>query len=99
MTNGNGRSDQPSSPIAGNVSPDAGISVTEWAKRQNRMLAQYSIPLIGSNEATLTFNGEELTADDFDVLVEYVNLFKKAVDRKQREAVKPLPAVESFSDE
>jgi hypothetical protein len=47
---------------------------------KNKMLAQYTIPL-GPNQATLVFTGECLTADDFDALKDYVDLFKKQFER------------------
>src|SRR5437773_1161561 len=50
-------------------------------ERPANMLAQYSIPL-GRNEATLTFAGESLSIEDFDALIEYVELFKKQFSRK-----------------
>ncbi len=46
-----------------------------------KMLAQYSIPL-GGNSAQLIFSGEELLPDDFDALIEYVELFKRQFERK-----------------
>ena len=48
-----------------------------------KVLAQYSIPL-GSNEATLVFNGEKLSLDDFDALGEFVVFAKKQFERKQK---------------
>ena len=50
---------------------------------QKNMLAEYIVPL-GSNEATLVFKGALLTVDDFDSLIEYVQLFKKQFERKQK---------------
>lgn len=47
-----------------------------------KMLAQYQIPL-GANQAQLIFTGEELTAEDFDALADYVEIFKKQFLRKQ----------------
>ena len=49
------------------------------------VLARYSIPLIG-NEATITFVGEDLTADDFDALKEFIDYCKKQFQRKQAAA-------------
>jgi hypothetical protein len=47
-----------------------------------RVLAKYSIPL-GANEAALVFTGEgELSAADFDDLIEFVNFAKKQWQRK-----------------
>jgi hypothetical protein len=45
------------------------------------VLAQYSIP-IGSCEATITFTGKKLSAEDFTALGEYVTLFKTQFERK-----------------
>ncbi len=45
------------------------------------MLAQYSVPL-GANNAQLTFTGETLGVEDFDALIEYVELFKRQFERK-----------------
>lgn len=47
------------------------------------VLATYSIPL-GSNEATLTFQGDVLTAEDFDALGEFVEFAKKQFERKSK---------------
>jgi hypothetical protein len=60
-----------------------------------KMLAQYSIPL-GANQATLVFTGIELTAEDFDALHDYVDLFKKQFMRAQTFAQKfaATPAAE-----
>ncbi len=46
-----------------------------------KVLAKYSIPL-GANEAILVFSGEQLAPEDFDALIEYVQLFKKQYERK-----------------
>ena len=57
-----------------------------------KVLAEYSIPL-GSNKATLVFEGDELVPEDFDELIEYATLFKKQFVRKaqkEREAAIPL---------
>ena len=48
-----------------------------------KVLAQYSIPL-GSNEATLVIRGTLLTSEDFEALQEYVGLFKRQFERKQK---------------
>jgi len=45
-----------------------------------KMLAQYTIPL-GANEATLAFTGTELTADDFDALIDFVTFSKRQFER------------------
>lgn len=58
--------------------------IPEQAKPTGKkVLAQYSIPL-GSNEATLVFNGEKLSLDDFDALGEFVVFAKKQFERKQK---------------
>lgn len=44
------------------------------------VLARYTIPL-GQNEATLVLTGSSLSADDFEALKEYVDLFKKQFER------------------
>jgi hypothetical protein len=46
-----------------------------------KVLAKYSVPL-GSNEATIVFTGTALHPEDFDALVEYVQLFKRQYERK-----------------
>lgn len=46
----------------------------------HKMLAQYTIPL-GSNQATLVFTGEQLTPDDFDALVDFVQFSKRQFER------------------
>jgi len=55
----------------------------EAKQTEKKVLAQYSIPL-GSNEATLVFKGEKLSADDFDALGEFVTFAKKQFERKQK---------------
>jgi hypothetical protein len=47
------------------------------------LLEQYQIPL-GANHAQLIFTGDELVADDFDALKEYVEIFKKQFVRKAK---------------
>lgn len=62
------------------------------------MLASYSIPL-GANEATITFTGEKLSAEDFTALGEYVTLFKAQFERKQKsESSSPIPPKPEFTD-
>jgi len=63
------------------------------------VLAKYSIPL-GANEATLVFTGENLATEDFDALVEYVQLFKKQFERKlkARAVERPQQASETDGD-
>jgi hypothetical protein len=48
-----------------------------------KVLAQYSIPL-GANEATIIFTGDKLSVEDFDALGDYVDIFKKQFERKQK---------------
>lgn len=55
---------------------------------QQNVLARYSIPL-GGNEATLVFTGQTLVPDDFDALAEYVLLFKKQFERRQKSTPPP----------
>ena len=63
-----------------------------------KMLAQYLVPL-GANEATITFTGEKLSADDFTALGDYVNLFKAQFERKQRtESSNPIPPKPAFPE-
>lgn len=50
-------------------------------KKKETMLAIYSIPLIKC-EAKLEFSGECLTPQDFEILVDYVELFKKRFERR-----------------
>lgn len=57
-------------------------------REESNVLAQYSIPL-GGNEATLTFKGASLSVDDFDALIEYVELFKKHFERAQKTVSAP----------
>ena len=64
---------------------------------QQNVLAQYSIPL-GGNEATLVFTGKTLVPDDFDALAEYVLLFKKQFERRQK-STPPTPDPEELSSE
>lgn len=51
-----------------------------------KVLAQYSIPL-GSNEAKLVFTGSELTADDFDALIDFVTFSKRQFERAQKSKI------------
>lgn len=51
-------------------------------EEETDVLAQYLIPLEG-NEATLTFKGESLTVSDLDALIEYIELFKKQLTRRE----------------
>jgi hypothetical protein len=50
------------------------------ARTDKKMLAQYSIP-IGANEFTITVTGEKLVAEDFVVLKEYADLWKRQLER------------------
>lgn len=65
------------------------------ANNKGKMLATYSIPL-GANEAKLEFTGSELTGDDFQALIEFVEFAKKQFERRKKfekfvEAVKDVP--------
>ena len=65
------------------------------------VLAQYSIP-IGASEATITFTGEKLSEEDFDALADYIAIFKKQFERKQKsedgkQALKELDEIRSRS--
>jgi hypothetical protein len=51
--------------------------------KKNNVTA-YSVPL-GSTEATITFSGGELSAQDFDALADYIQLFKKQFERRIKE--------------
>lgn len=62
---------------------------------QGKLLATYSIP-IGSSEATLTFTGDSLSTQDFDALIEYVQLFKKQYERKMK-AIQDNNVVENIT--
>lgn len=57
--------------------------LTPAAKSKN-VLATYKIPL-GANEAELVFTGERLDPEDFDALIDYVEIFKKQFARKQKQ--------------
>jgi hypothetical protein len=59
------------------------VAAANEKNKAKKVLAQYSIPL-GSNEATLVFKGEQLSADDFDALGEFVTFAKKQFERKQK---------------
>jgi hypothetical protein len=52
---------------------------------KDNTLAKYSVPL-GTNQATIIFSGSNLSADDFDALIEYVGLFKKQFLRTAKTA-------------
>ena len=52
-------------------------------KKSQRMLAQYTVP-IGSTEFAITVTGEKLGAEDFDVLKEYADIWKRQFERKQK---------------
>jgi hypothetical protein len=54
---------------------------------RSNVLATYKIPL-GANEAELVFTGEKLEPEDFDALIDYVEIFKKQFTRK---LPKPAP--------
>jgi hypothetical protein len=46
-----------------------------------RVLANYVIPLGGSEEVALTFTGESLTAADFDALEDFVRFARQQCER------------------
>lgn len=79
--------------------PPAGGKVAPITKQiGKKMLAQYSIP-IGANEATITFTGAELTVGDFDALADYVVIFKKQFERKQKsESSSSTPTKPAFPE-
>lgn len=52
-------------------------------KPRLRALARYTIPL-GENEAMIAIYGDALRLEDFDALMDYVSLFKKQFERKQK---------------
>jgi hypothetical protein len=54
-------------------------------KTSQKVLATYSVPL-GSNEATITFKGENLSPEDFEALGEFVAFAKKQFERRQKDA-------------
>lgn len=81
--------------FADHVSPENSIPALKPTKT---LLAQYSIPL-GANEAVLAFHGDTLNADDFDALAEYVQLFKKQFERKQRSAAPIVTAARQLPSE
>ena len=54
------------------------------------MLANYSVPL-GSSSAEIIIRGQELTADDFAALGEYVQLFKRQFERTQSKTESEQP--------
>lgn len=54
------------------------------------VLAQYTIPL-GANQATLVFTGQQLTADDFDALSDFVEFSKKQFIRGSKKAAPAKP--------
>jgi len=62
------------------------------APEGHKLLAQYTIPL-GSNQATLVFTGDRLTADDFDALIDFVGFSKRQFERAQKSA----PQIENVS--
>lgn len=64
-------------------------SVETSGRPRGTVLATFKIPL-GLSEAELTFTGERLEPEDFDALTDYVAIFKKQYERKQRLS-QPLP--------
>jgi hypothetical protein len=57
-------------------------SMPTFAAPSKNVLATYKIPL-GANEAELVFTGESLEPEDFDALIDYVEIFKKQFQRKK----------------
>jgi hypothetical protein len=53
------------------------------APEGGKVLATYSVP-IGANEVKIVFTGDQLHSEDFDALSEYVGLFKRQFERKQK---------------
>ncbi len=72
-------STKPESPLKESIQPR--IVTLQTATHPN-VLATYKIPL-GSNEAELVFTGNVLEPDDFDALIDYVEIFKKQFERKR----------------
>jgi len=67
-------------------------------KTDKKVLANYSIP-IGSNMVTVTVTGEQLAAEDFDVLKEYADIWKRQLERKQEaEIVKATREAAAFDE-
>lgn len=62
-----------------------------------RVLAKYSIP-IGSNEATLEFTGSSLSEEDFDALIEYIEIFKRQLKRRQELEAEAMKGARSMKD-
>lgn len=71
--------------------PPSRVNIADSPENSKKTLAQYSIPL-GANEATLTFSGVSLSADDFDALADFVEFAKKQFLRKEK-AQKDTPPV------
>ncbi len=59
------------------------VAAANNKNKGKKVLATYSIP-IGASEATISFTGEKLSVEDFDALADYVAIFKKQFERKQR---------------
>jgi hypothetical protein len=60
---------------------------------KKNMLAQYTMP-IGENEATVTITGEKLSVGDFDALTEYVEIWKRQFERKQKSELAQITLLE-----
>jgi len=58
----------------------AEVTAANEKNKGKKMLAQYSIP-IGANEFTITVTGEKLVAEDFVVLKEYADIWKRQFER------------------
>jgi hypothetical protein len=49
----------------------------------SNILAHWSVP-IGANKVEITVAGDALCADDFDVLAEYLDIFKRQLQRSEQ---------------
>jgi hypothetical protein len=97
---GNERDDETSNrgtaqPKNGDSKADRGEETPQPGRKEAGVLAQYLIPLAES-EATLTFKGKNLSASDLDLLVDYIELFKKQFERKPKAEV-PVPGEQQGS--
>ena len=70
-------------PISGLI-PRPSSSIQQAAAPRNNVLATYKIPL-GANEAELVFTGQSLDSEDFEALIDFVELIKKQFERKTKQ--------------
>jgi hypothetical protein len=56
-------------------------SLSDAACSTKPVVARYTIP-IGDNEATLIVHGHSMSLEDFDALIEYIDLFKRQFSRR-----------------